>query len=136
VSSYSLEETIHQLDKAFNKGNIEFVLDFYEDEAVVVLEPDRVAIGKEQIRQAFEYIMQFEGKAKQIKTNIVEAGDIALFISKWTFSGKNLEGIPFTRESIATSVFRKQSDGKWRCIIDNPNGPAILGEINDTNENS
>jgi uncharacterized protein (TIGR02246 family) len=122
----SLEETVEKLDEAFNRGDIETVLNFYEDDAVVVLEPGRIARGKAQIRAAFEFIFNLEGAAKQIKTTVIETGDLALFISKWTFSGKTPDGTLFTRESIATSVFRLQSDGKWRCVIDNPNGPAIL----------
>ncbi|MET0753933.1 MAG: hypothetical protein ABWZ66_11190 [Pyrinomonadaceae bacterium] len=37
----SVEETVEKLDEAFNRGDIEAVLEFYEDDAVVVLEPDR-----------------------------------------------------------------------------------------------
>jgi ketosteroid isomerase-like protein len=39
-------------------------------------------------------------------------------------------GKPFWREAVATCVFRKGADEKWRLVIDNPLGPAIL-EITD-----
>jgi uncharacterized protein (TIGR02246 family) len=126
MSPQSLEETVKKLDEAFNRRDIEAVLDFYEEDAVVVLEPGRAARGKAEIRAAFEWIFKLEGAAQQIKTNVVEAGDLALFTSRWTFSGKSPDGAAFRRESIAVSVFRRRADGKWRCVIDNPNGPAVL----------
>ncbi|MDQ3817093.1 MAG: SgcJ/EcaC family oxidoreductase [Acidobacteriota bacterium] len=122
----SLEETVEKLDEAFNRGDLEAVLDFYEDGAVVVLEPGRTVQGKAGLREAFQAIFALDGVARQIKTAVIEAGDVALFISKWNFSGKTTDGTPFSRESIATSVFRKQADGRWRCVIDNPYGPVLL----------
>jgi ketosteroid isomerase-like protein len=49
---------------------------------------------------------EFAGLARQIKTNVVEAGDLALFTSRWTFTGKLPDGLPFSREAVATTVFR------------------------------
>lgn len=126
MSNRSLEETVLEMDEAFNRGDIEAVLNFYDDEAVVVLEPGRVVRGKAALRAAFESIFSLQGVARQIKTHVIETGDIALFISRWNFSGKTPDGAAFSRESIATSVFRRQPDGGWRCVIDNPNGPAVL----------
>ncbi|HVG22284.1 MAG TPA: SgcJ/EcaC family oxidoreductase [Blastocatellia bacterium] len=123
---HSLEETVEEIDEAFNRGDVEAVLDFYEDGAVMVLEPGRLARGKDEMRRAFEAILGLEGIAKQIKTSVIEADDIALFTSKWSFSGKAPDGTSFSRDSFATTVFRKQTDGKWRCVIDNSYGPAIL----------
>jgi ketosteroid isomerase-like protein len=122
----SLEETVKEIDAAFNRGDVEAVLVFYEDGAAVVLEPGRLARGKDEIRRAFQRLLGLDGVATQIKTNVIEAGDIALFTSKWSFSGKAPDGTPFTRESFSTSVFRKQAGGRWRCVIDNSYGPAIL----------
>lgn len=122
----SVEKTVKKLDEAFNRGDIEAVLDFYEDDAVVVIEPGRVARGKNEIRTAFEFVFTFGGTAKQIKTNVIEAGDLALFLSKWTFSGTLPDGMPFTRDATATCVFRKNADGNWRCVIDNSYGTAVL----------
>lgn len=126
MSKQSLEETVKKLDEAFNRRDIEAVMDFYEEDAVVVLEPGRLARGKAEIRAAFEWVFRLEGTAKQIKTNVIETGDLALFTSKWTFSAKAPGGTPFERESIANTVFRRQTDGNWRCVIDNSYGPAIL----------
>jgi uncharacterized protein (TIGR02246 family) len=124
---HRLEEMVEEVDRAFNRGDLEAVLDFYEDGAVIVLGPGRLARGKAELRRAFEFMLQMEGVARQIKTHVIENGEIALFTSQWSFTVKAPDGAPLTRESYATVVFRKQASGEWRCVIDNSFGPDVLG---------
>ena len=120
-------EVVELLDEAFNRGDIEAVLDFYEDGAVVVVEPGRLATGKDELRRAFEWILNnIKGTAKQVRANVIEAGDIAMFTSKWNFSGTTADGAPVYRESYASVILRKAADGRWRIVVDNSWGPAIL----------
>jgi uncharacterized protein (TIGR02246 family) len=119
-------EAVKELDDALERGDLEAVLSFYEDDAVVVVEPGRLAHGKKELRDFFTHLFTLTPRARQIKTRVIESGDIALFISKWVFSGFDGNGQSFSREAIATCVFRKNADEKWRLVIDNSFGPAIL----------
>jgi uncharacterized protein (TIGR02246 family) len=124
---YSPAEVVELLDQAFNRGDIEAVLDFYEEGAIMVVEPGRLATGKAELRSAFEWILtNIKGTAKQEKSHVIEAGDIALFTSKWSYSGETADGTPITRESHATTIFRKGKDGRWRIVVDNSWGPAVI----------
>ncbi|MBK8285375.1 MAG: DUF4440 domain-containing protein [Ahniella sp.] len=120
------ELAVTELDEAFARRDLEAVLSHYEDDAVLVVEPGRIARGKEQLRRVFEYLFTLNGTAKQLDTHVLETGDIALFTSRWVFKGIDSSGVPFERESNATSVFRRGADGFWRMIIDNSYGPAVL----------
>ena len=121
-------ETVEQLDEAFNRGDLEAILDFYEEGASVVLEPGRIAKGKDELRTAYEWILgNVKGVAKQEKTHVIEAGDIALFTSKWNYTGTAADGTTLSRESYASVILRKQADGNWRIVVDNSWGPAVLG---------
>jgi uncharacterized protein (TIGR02246 family) len=121
-------EIVELLDEAFNRGDIEAVLNFYEDGATMVVEPGRLAAGKAELRRVYEWIFSnIKGAAKQEKTHVIEAGDIALFTSKWSFSGMTLDGNSLSRESYASVIMRKQRDGEWRIVVDNSWGPAVLG---------
>jgi len=122
----SVHEAVEELDAAFNRGDLEAILDFYEDEAVMVVEPGRLARGKGELRRIYEEVLRWKGIARQEKTHVIEVGDIALFTSKWSFSATTRNGETISRESIATCVFRKDADGKWRLVIDNSYGPAVL----------
>ncbi|MGB5656517.1 MAG: hypothetical protein WBN35_07890, partial [Acidimicrobiia bacterium] len=52
-----------------------------------------------------------------------EAGDLALVHWGWTMTfpdGRVAEGA-------TAEVLRRQSDGSWKFIIDNPDGSALIG---------
>jgi ketosteroid isomerase-like protein len=126
---HPVEVAVEVVDEAYNRGDLEVVLDFYEDNAVMVVDPSgTLARGKVELRRAFEQVMAAKGSAKQLKTRVIEADGIALFISHWTYSGADPSGTAFVWQLTATTVFRKQGDGRWRALIDNSFGPAVLGQ--------
>ena len=121
-------ETVELLDEAFNRGDLEAVMDFYEEEAVIVVEPGRLATGRAEIRSAYEWIFKnIKGIARQEKTHVIESKDVALFTSKWSFEGETSDGTPVSRQSYASVILRREADGRWRIIVDNSWGPAVLG---------
>ena len=123
----SPEHVVAMMDKAFNEGNLESVLTFYEDQAVVVTEPGKFARGKEELRRFFEQVMASRPSASQLKTHVIEADGIARFLSRWMLVGDNREEASAPKRFIATSVFRKQPNGEWKALIDNSLGPLVLG---------
>ena len=118
---------VELMDKAFNEGDIESVLNFYEDRAVVVTEPGKVARGKQELRRFFEDMMASRPSAHQLKTHVIEADGIALFLSRWMLIDDSSMGASTPRRFIATTVFRKQQNGEWKALIDNSLGPLVLG---------
>jgi ketosteroid isomerase-like protein len=94
---------------------------------VVVTEPGKTARGVSELRSFFERVIRSGGSAKQLKTEVLEADGIALFISRWNFQVPNADSEAVRRTFVATTVFRKQPDGEWKILIDNPFGPLILG---------
>ena len=116
------EHAIELLDNAFNRGDLDGVLRYYEDTAVVLPQPGIEARGLEELGTLYGSFMKPGTTAKQIKTHVVEADGIALFTSRWSL---NIDDEP-PQEFIATTVFRRQPDGGWKALIDNARGPLIL----------
>ncbi len=54
-------------------------------------------------------------------TRVLEADDLALVVGTWTFEGTGPDGEPVR---LSADVLRRQADGTWRFVIDNPWGTA------------
>ncbi len=123
------QEAVKAVDDAFNRRDLEGVLAFYEDGATMVCEPGRLATGKAALRQVFENLFSLNAIARQEKINVVEAGDLALWTSRWSVSGTMQDGTPWARGGFASAILRKHSDGGWRVAVENPWGPAVLDVV-------
>jgi len=122
---HPIERLISKADTAINEEDFATLIDIYSDDAVLVVKPGMNAVGKEEIKQAFEAIAaHFEHSldVKQAGMVILETGDTALVLAKTVVSAKNL---PAT-ERKATYVFKKGSDDRWVCAIDNSYGHDLL----------
>jgi ketosteroid isomerase-like protein len=53
---------------------------------------------------------------------LAEAGDLALTTSKWVLEGIGADGKPARMEGQSAEVARRQPDGTWLFVIDNPYG--------------
>ncbi len=118
----SPEHAIEILDRAFNGGDLETIMNFYDEAAVVVPQPGVEARGKAAIRDMYAKMLQPGMVARQLKIRVLEADGIALFISHWGLSVPGQDEKTF----ISTTVLRQQNDGGWKAMIDNAQGPAIL----------
>ena len=107
---------------AINGGNIDSAVALYEPGAAFVSEPGITVTGTEAIREVLSRFIAMKPNLTIEVTLVVESGDTALLHSKFTGSGTDPEGKPadFTGQGI--EVVRRQSDGTWLFVIDNPLG--------------
>mgnify|MGYP002713261753 CR=1 FL=1 len=127
IVRHPIELEIEKADKAIVSENFDILMDIYTDDAVLVIEPGRNAVGKESIRKAFEAIAVYFKNGLQVEQNgmeILESGDTALVLANTVVSGP---GFP-TTERKATYVFNKSAAGQWLCAIDNSYGHEIIGK--------
>ena len=118
------EETDRLVEQAISQQSIEALLDLFELDAVFV-EPVSGAVlrGHDRIREAAEDM--FESKPRLEGTpppKVWIAGDLALVLAKWAMEGSGPDGKPYRQAGTATDVMRRQDDGTWRYVIDNPAG--------------
>lgn len=57
-------------------------------------------------------------------TTVIEAGDLALVLARWAMEVTGPDGQPIRKSGTATDVMRRQPDGTWRYVIDNPPSTA------------
>ena len=114
--------------EAINHGNIDAALALYEPEATLVAEPGKLATGTIALRQALQGFMGLKPNLKGEKNETVQVGELALFCSQWTLSGKAPDGTPVAMAGKSADILRRQADGRWRIVLDNPWGTEILSQ--------
>jgi ketosteroid isomerase-like protein len=110
----SPEHAVELLDRAFAQGDLHAVLSFYEDAAVVITEPGKAARGTEELRSSFARAMQSGASAKQLKTQVIEADGVALFLSRWTLHVKARYGEDFHRNHSISQAAGRRMEGSDR----------------------
>src|SRR5438552_973573 len=123
----SPETTVQDFFKTFNQGDVEAILAFYEPNAAFVAQPGQVAEGTAALRAALNGFLAMKPTLSMGKLQLVVAGDLALSLVKWTLEGTGSDGKPVQMEGTTTDVLRRQADGRWLFVIDNPWGVGILG---------
>ncbi|HDY85230.1 hypothetical protein LCGC14_0750990 [marine sediment metagenome] len=125
--THSIIEQIKKADSAIIAEDFDTLMGIYTDDAVLVIEPGKNAVGKIAIRKAFEAIAVYFKNGLQIEQQgleILETGDTALVLANTVVSAPNYPAV--IRK--ATYVFTKNSKGVWLCSIDNSYGHEIIGK--------
>jgi len=106
----------------FNEGDLEKVISLYEPNATLVMMSKPVQ-GHEAIRKAIGVFLSFKGHMELEVNKIFQTDDVALLFSSWTLTGTDPEdGSPRVTSGQTSDVVRKQTDGSWLFVIDNPEG--------------
>ena len=125
-----IKELIKQADLAIKNEDFDHLMDFYSDDAILVVRPAKIARGKKEIKEAFIKIAKYFDNSivpTQGKMEFLEAGDTVLVISQTLLDANNAQESEYSMERRATYVYRL-IDGKWLCVIDNSYGTTILDE--------
>ena len=118
-------EDVHRLwGEAMNAGDLESAVALYEPGASVVEQPGRVVTGLSAIRELLAGYLALKPRLELTLRNMVQAGGVALLITPWTLSGTATDGSPVNLAGTTSDVVRRQADGTWLFIIDNPYGTA------------
>jgi ketosteroid isomerase-like protein len=122
MSTASPEQVLRSIVTGINSGNLDSLLPLYEPEAAFATEPGSLAAGAAGIRDALGGFIAMNGTLDLEVTHVLEAGDLALVIGVWSFAGTGPDGGPVRLEARNADVLRRQPDGTWRFVIDNPWG--------------
>lgn len=123
-----IKELISAADKAIKDERFDDLMDFYTDDAVLVVKPGLEAKGKESIKKAFIKIAEYFKNSlvpAQGKMIMIEAGDTVLVLSQAILEADNKSESEYSMERRATYVYRNVN-GKWLCAIDNSYGTTLL----------
>ncbi len=116
------DEASRLFEERFASSDLDGLMDLYEDGAVFT-NAQGAHEGSDAIREVLAGYLSTGASIAMDNSVSFEAGELALVHWAWTMTfpdGRVAEGA-------TAEVLRRQSDGSWKFIIDNPDGPALIG---------
>ena len=129
MENQALKQEIAKADKAIGDRDFDTVASCYTEEAVLVVKPGKLVQGREAIKEAHQKISDYFNDSLKVSQGdmvIIEAGNIALVLSKTYIESPEKLDSEFATERDAIYVYQKNTDGKWLCAIDNSYGVELL----------
>ncbi len=117
---------IETMTSSFAKADIDGVMDTYEPDAMIMFEPGVGLSDEAAIRQGFTEFASMNPSFTFGEHQVIVAGDIGVHISPWQMKGTTPDGAAMEIGGLSVAVLRKQHDGKWLMVIDNPYGGQHL----------
>jgi len=122
----SVLATISTMTTAYNSGDIDAVMRTYEANATVMFEPGTATSGADTVKATFEGSLAVNPQFQFGEHDVIIQGDIALHSVAWTMTGKTPDGQALSQSGLSVAILRRQSDGNWLMVIDNPHGQLPL----------
>ena len=116
------EQVLESIVDGINTGNLDALMPLYEAEAAFATRPGSLSHGPQGVREALAGFIAMNGALDLKVTGVLEASDLALVPAAWSFAGTGPDGKPVTLAAQSADVLRRQVDGSWRFVIDNPWG--------------
>ncbi len=118
--------TIENMTASFHRGDIEGVMKSYESNATVVFEPGKPISDPTVLREMFKGAFTLNPKFTYSGHEVFVSVDIAVHLAPWTMKGKAPDGSVIEQSGLSVAVLRRQSDGEWLMVIDNPHGQSLM----------
>ena len=122
VAKETPEQVLKSIVDGINTGNLDALMLLYEPEAVFAAQPGIFTQGLAGVREGLAGFIEMKGKLDLKVTRVLEASDLSLVTGVWSFTGTGSDGEPVKLAARSADVLRRQADGSWRFVIDNPWG--------------
>ena len=124
MSTATPQQVLQSIVSGINSGDLDSLMPLYEREAAFATQPGDLAPGAPGIRAALNGFISMNGTLDLEVTRVLEVDDLALVVGVWSFDGTGPDGEPVQLSAKNADVLRRQADGTWRFVIDNPWGTA------------
>ena len=128
------EAALRKLDDEWSKAagsrDVDKVVSYYTDDAVVMSPNIPTLTNREGIRNLWQSLLSspsFSGGWQATKVEVARSGDLAYISGNYEFRETDDNGKPLTDKGKYLEIWKKQSNGNWKCVADmfNSDLPAV-----------
>jgi ketosteroid isomerase-like protein len=101
--------------------DIERIVSYWTDDAIVIPPGFAPVVGKEALREYVRRSLQIPGfriSWKSTDAQISPDGKMAYLLARNTVTMQGEGGKPITMAGRAVTIWRRDADGAWRCAVD------------------
>lgn len=121
-----VQGVIEKMTTAFQNAEIDKVMGTYGPGAVVLFQPGQPVSDPEQLRQMFSGMAAAKPAFTYSGHEVTVSGDTAVHIAPWDMKAQTPDGKEIRQSGLSIAVLRRQPDGAWKMVIDNPHGARLL----------
>jgi ketosteroid isomerase-like protein len=121
-STATPEQVLASIVSGINSGDLDSLMPLYESDAAFATQPGSLAHGAAGVGEALTGFISMNGTLDLEVTRVLEVDGLALVTGVWSFEGTGPDGEPVRLAARNADVLRRQVDGSWRFVIDNPWG--------------
>jgi ketosteroid isomerase-like protein len=121
LSPSSPQEVISHFERLLGERDLEGLIGLYEPDAAFQT-PAGVITGHAAIRAALAEFVALGPTMNGEIQKVIEVDGTALLINRWTLEGTAPDGSPVQMAGVSSDIMRRQPDGSWRVLVDDPWG--------------
>ena len=102
-------------------GNAERIASYWADDAVVMPPNQPAIVGKAAIREFVRTSLAIPGFSvtwEPEQASIAGSGDVGYLVERNQFTLKDANGTLLTLRGKAATIWRKDANGAWKCVVD------------------
>ena len=114
------EECDQRFAECVESGSLDDLVALYERGASLVQHDGSVATGHSEIRRVLAYLTSVRTRMQMNILRVVESDGLAVVYNDWVSFRTGTDGAVTERTGRAIEIVRRQADGRWLFVIDDP----------------
>ena len=124
----TVEGAARYFQNCVRTGDVEGALSCFDTDAIYITGPGTFVKGREQIRAALEPVCGMKPDLQAQRSADFTSGDIASWVDEWTLNATLPDGTKLDLHGVSSDILKKQPDGYWTYLVDNPYGADYLNQ--------
>lgn len=125
----NLSQQVTKLYQDFSNRDLHALAEHFAKDSKIIIHSGKTVSGKRDLLALYKSLDTQMGHSSVVRKGdqvIIEAGDVALVLTKTYASGISEKQGGFEEAIKTIQVFKKEADNQWKCLIDNHMGMALL----------